>query len=65
LNVDGIGVVEPGKALSLDVHLPGDHRVVRLLGDVMWVGIQGQETVAGLRIAALDEEGFERYRVMI
>jgi hypothetical protein len=60
LKVDGLEQLEAGKSLSLDVHLPGDHRVVKLLGDVMWVGERDGEPVAGLRIAALHEEGLRR-----
>jgi hypothetical protein len=60
LNVGGLGDVEVGRSLSLDVHVPGETRVVKLLGDVMWVGFNNGEPVAGLRIAALDEEGLRR-----
>ena len=52
--------MEPGSALSLDLHLPGERRVVKLMGDVMWAAELGGEPVAGLRIAALEEEGMAR-----
>jgi hypothetical protein len=51
--------------MCLDVHIPGDHRVVKLLGDVMWVGQSDGEPVAGLRIAALDQEGLRRLLSML
>jgi hypothetical protein len=60
LKVDVLRDVEPGAALCMDLHLPGERRVVKLLGDVMWAGEQGGEGVAGLRIAALEEEGLRR-----
>jgi hypothetical protein len=60
LQVSGLGGVETGRSLCLDIHLPDDHRVVKLLGDVMWVGQSDGEPVAGLRIAALDQEGLAR-----
>ena len=60
LNVDGMGGVETGRTLCLDIHLPDDHRVVKLLGDVMWVGERNGEPVAGLRMAALQQEGLRR-----
>jgi hypothetical protein len=52
--------VEQGGSISLDVHLPGERRVVRLLGDVIWSGDRDGEQLAGLRIAALEEEGLHR-----
>jgi hypothetical protein len=55
-----LGDIPEGAALSLDVHLPGESRVVKLLGDVMWTGQDSGAPVAGLRIAALDEEGLLR-----
>lgn len=60
LAVDPLAGVEEGAALSLDVHLPGERRVVRLLGDVIWAQPQEGEALAGLRIAALEEEGLRR-----
>jgi hypothetical protein len=60
LKVDGIAGIEAGRSLCLDIHLPEDHRVVKLLGDVMWVGQRDNEPVAGLRMAALQEEGLKR-----
>lgn len=63
LAVQGLEGLGPGTALCLDLHLPGDQRVVKLLGDVMWTGAEeGGQAVAGLRIAALEREGFERLR---
>lgn len=52
--------LEQGAALSLDLHLPGERRVVRLLGDVIWLAEEAGERLAGLRIAALEEEGLRR-----
>jgi hypothetical protein len=60
LALSGLAGVESGGALSLDLHLPGERRVVRLLGDVIWSANQEGELVAGLRIAALEEEGLRR-----
>lgn len=60
LKLEEIQGVEAGSALSLDLHLPGEHRVVKLMGDVIWVGEREGEPVAGLRIAALEEEGMRR-----
>jgi hypothetical protein len=60
VKVEGLGQVEAGSALCLDLHLPGERRVVKLLGDVMWSGEHAGEPVAGLRIAALEEEGMRR-----
>jgi len=62
LALGGLLGVEQGAALSLDLHLPGERRVVRLLGDVIWSADQSGEQVAGLRIAALEEEGLRRLR---
>lgn len=62
LAVEPLGDLEPGAALCLDVHLPGEGRVVKLLGDVMWSAKQDGTPVAGLRIAALEMEGLERLR---
>jgi PilZ domain len=60
LKVDGLNGVESGRSLCLDIHLPEDRRVVKLLGDVMWVGERNGEPVAGLRMAALQQEGLRR-----
>jgi hypothetical protein len=60
LKIDDLGGVETGRTLCLDIHLPEDHRVVKLLGDVMWVGERNGEPVAGLRMAALQQEGLRR-----
>jgi hypothetical protein len=60
LKVDSLDGVKTGTALCLDVHLPRNSRVVKLLGDVMWVGQIDGVPVAGLRMAALAEEGMRR-----
>jgi len=60
LRVEGLGNIEAGSALCMDLHLPGERRVVKLLGDVMWSADHGGEPVAGLRIAALEVEGLRR-----
>jgi hypothetical protein len=60
LQIAPLGELPEGAALSLDVHLPGEQRVVKLLGDVMWTGQDSGAPVAGLRIAALDQEGLLR-----
>lgn len=62
LDVGQLPEVEPGSAMTLDVHLPGDQRVVRLLGDVIWSADQDGKPVAGLRFAALENEGLNRLR---
>lgn len=62
IEVGPLGSVASGAALSLDVHLPGESRVVKLLGDVMWSGEEAGQPVIGLRIAALDLEGLERLK---
>lgn len=62
LMAEPLGALDPGSALCLDVHLPGEGRVVKLLGDVMWTSSQDGTPVAGLRIAALEIEGLERLR---
>jgi hypothetical protein len=60
LSVQALDGVDKGGALSLEVHLPGEGRVVRLIGDVIWADDKSGERVAGLRIAALEEEGLTR-----
>lgn len=60
LAVAALGEIPEGSALCLDVHLPGQQRVVKLLGDVIWSGQQAGLPVAGLRIAALEQEGLIR-----
>jgi|SRR5665213_3356081 len=60
LKVENLSGVEAGRTLCMDIHLPKDHRVVKLLGDVMWVGQRDGEPVAGVRLAALDLEGLKR-----
>ena len=59
-SVQALEGVDRGGALSLEVHLPGEGRVVRLIGDVIWADEFSGERVAGLRIAALEEEGLTR-----
>lgn len=65
LDLGALGPVDPGMALCLDVHLPGESRVVKLLGDVMWSGENDGVPVVGLRIAALETEGLQRLRKLL
>jgi hypothetical protein len=65
IKLEGLDRVDIGRSMSLDVHVPGEHRVVKLLGDVVWVGTANGEPVAGLRIAALDEEGLRRLMAVL
>ncbi|HTB35332.1 MAG TPA: PilZ domain-containing protein [bacterium] len=60
LSIQELEGVDKGGALSLEVHIPGEGRVVKLIGDVMWADNLAGEPVAGLRIAALEEEGLKR-----
>ncbi len=60
LKVQGLEGVSTGKGLCLDVHLPGDRRVVKLLGEVVWTGESAGEPVAGVRMASLAQEGLRR-----
>ena len=54
--------LEHGTSLELDLHIPGERRVVKLLAEVMWAE-KGQDCpVAGLRFAALEDEGMRRLR---
>jgi len=54
--------LEHGTSLELDLHIPGERRVVKLLAEVMWAD-KGQDCpVAGLRFAALEDEGMRRLR---
>lgn len=59
LSASGMGVTSPvvlpkGAALALDLHLPGQKTVVKLLGEVMWSDELEGQARAGLRVAALD-----------
>jgi hypothetical protein len=65
LCLKGLSKVEAGSAMSLDLHLPGERRVLRLLGDVIWAAEHAGQAVAGLRFAALNEEGLERLRQVL
>lgn len=56
---------DSGATLCLDVHLPGDSRVVKLLADVMWKDERGGEAMAGVRMAALEKEGLVRLSGML
>jgi hypothetical protein len=60
LRFQGLRAVEAGQSLCLDLHLPGHQRVVKLLADVMWSREDDGQPVAGLRFAALEQEGFYR-----
>jgi hypothetical protein len=65
LCLKGLSKVEAGSAMTLDLHLPGERRVLRLLGDVIWAAEHAGQAVAGLRFAALNEEGLERLRQVL
>ena len=54
--------LEHGTSLELDLHLPGERRVVKLLAEVMWADGGHDSPVAGLRFAALEDEGLRRLR---
>jgi len=54
--------LEHGTSLELDLHLPGERRVVKLLAEVMWADKGQDSPVAGLRFAALEDEGMRRLR---
>jgi len=54
--------LEHGSSLELDLHLPGERRVVKLLAEVMWADQGPDSPVAGLRFAALEDEGMRRLR---
>jgi hypothetical protein len=45
---------EKGTATALDLHIPGQRIVVKLLGEIMWAGEVEGEPRAGIRFAALD-----------
>ena len=67
LSASGLRIIVPdgslgleGESLAVDMHLPGDRRVVKLLGDVIWTQVQAGMTVAGIRIAALERDGSSR-----
>ena len=54
--------LDHGSTLELDVHLPGERRVVKVLAEVMWADKSADSPVAGLRFAALEDEGLRRLR---
>lgn len=54
--------VEHGTSVELDVHLPGERRVVKVLAEVMWAQKGEDSPIAGLRFAALEDEGLRRLR---
>lgn len=66
LSASGLRIVLPkgsaldGESLVVDMHLPGDRRVVKLLGDVIWTRVYEGMAVAGVRIAALERDGSSR-----
>jgi hypothetical protein len=49
--------LEKGSSVELDMHLPGERRVVKLLAEVMWAEKGSDHPLAGLRFAALEDEG--------
>lgn len=53
---------EHGTGVELDLHLPGERRVVKLLAEVMWAQKGEDSPIAGLRFAALEDEGMRRLR---
>jgi hypothetical protein len=67
LSASGLGLVgsvalPKGAALALDLHLPGQKTVLKLLGEVMWSDeFQGLPR-AGLRVAALDRFSEQRMK---
>ena len=62
LNAKDLESLEHGSTLELDVHLPGERRVVKVLAEVMWADKSQDSPVAGLRFAALEDEGLRRLR---
>jgi hypothetical protein len=64
LRLDALALenLEQGTSLELDLHLPGERRVVKLLAEVMWAERGQDSPVAGLRFAALEDEGLRRLR---
>ncbi len=54
--------LEHGTGVELDLHLPGERRVVKLLAEVMWANDAKDSPIAGLRFAALEDEGLRRLR---
>jgi len=49
--------VEAGVSAIFDLHLPGQKTVVKALGDIVWCQGNPQGAQAGVRLAALDDEG--------
>jgi hypothetical protein len=62
LSAAEIAVLEQGASLELDLHLPGERRVVKLLAEVVWMDKGLDSPVMGLRFAALEDEGMRRLR---
>jgi hypothetical protein len=64
LLVAGLTELEPGACLELDLHLPGERRVVKFLADVVWLYTEpGRDfPMAGLRFAAIEDEGLRRLK---
>jgi hypothetical protein len=52
--------LDHGSCIEMDLHIPGERRVVKLLTEVMWAD-EGHGR-AGLRFAALENEGLQRLR---
>lgn len=65
LAVPGAQNVGVGSALALDLHLPGQRRLVKLLGDVVWSKEDGDGLMVGVRIAALEQEGMNRVKAWL
>jgi hypothetical protein len=51
-----------GTAAVLDLHLPQDSVVIKALVEIVWVKVDGQQSAAGCRFAAIQENGVERMR---
>jgi hypothetical protein len=62
LTAKEMAALEHGASLELDLHLPGERRVVKLLAEVMWADKGQDSPVAGLRFAAVEDEGMRRLR---
>ena len=55
-------MLKTGAAAALDLHLPGERTVIKLLGEVMWCTEVEGKPRAGIRIAALDDDGAKRFQ---
>lgn len=53
--------LKQGAAAAVDLHLPGERTVLKLLGEVVWSGEVDGEARAGIRIAALEDEAAQRF----